>query len=1276
MKKTLVLSAIMLFFLFSAFADGWRKGEKEIKVFLNSAADYTLLTDLKLNGDIYSSKGIGIMYATPNELIRLEKTGLSYEILKDDLNLYYKDFWGNREAYHTYEEIIELADSLADNFPEICEKYIFGSSVQGRQLAALKISDNVGIDEPEPEVMFDGGIHGDEIGCSENVIRFARHLCLSYNTDVTITELINTREIWLYLMVNPDGRVSMSRYNANGVDLNRDWGYMWDGWGNSTGAYSQIESKALRDCMYNNQFVVHTNFHSGTEFISCPWSYRPQQCPDFDHIIQLAGVYSSTSGYTNLTYGQGCTGLYPLNGCSKDSYYGIMGSVSWAMEISHDKQPPVSQLLYYYSINVPAMLAMIEYSGFGVKGIVTDANTGGPVAAAVFVNDYFPTYSDPTAGDYHKYVLPGTYSITVVANGYQTKTLSNIVVTNNSSTTTDFELTPEDGQYIYKISSSRIPDNNHDDEGNTPGIIRAPDNINYSIGKNGWVVCDMQFSILDGPGNDIIVFEGDTSPEGYTCYASESMDGPWHELGDGEGTFEFDLVNGGIFQAQFFKIKDDGDGSAGGDNAGFDLDAIAALNQIPGVYLSLMDYYVDDAAGNGNGKIDPGETVDIIVTLRNNGNQIAEGVTGAIEVNPSEYTIVSQTANFGNLGQYESGEGTFTVTASTSIPIGQMTEIILNASANAGSYTNSFTMNFCVGQKPVLIVDFDENQNSAPAIQNAVTSAGFSSDLVTSIPADVNIYASVFVCLGIYSSNYVLSSSEGQILADYLDNGGMLYMEGGDTWYFDSQTAVHPMFNIDPEADGTSDLGTINGISGSFTEGMSFNYSGENHWIDHIGPIAPAFLILENQSPNYGCGVAYDAGDYKTIGTSFEFGGLDDSESTKDELMLKYLEFFGLTPIQEITQTIPLNTGYQFISSRIEIEDPDMLIVLADILNENLDFVRNSEGIMLRTIGPNWVNGIGDWISTEGYLFKMFGAETLEITGLQMDPLSPIALSAGYQFVSFLPEEAIDALFAFDGILSDNLDYIRNSQGEMLRKIGPNWVNGIGNANPGEGYLIKMFADDELIYNIPVKSTLSSIDSKIINHFIFEGGNAADPVFTIYIEGLEIGDEVAVFDNNKMVGASVIVSENVLDNSVPVFSTLNSGQGYLEGNEISIKVWNSTSGEIIKPDFTFETKYKTYSENVYPSEDGKYSIAKIIKSSSVSINEILIYPNPTNDIINISSVNQINEINLLNFLGQSIKNFIVSSKHCKFDISDFKNGVYFLKIETPEGIIIKKIILQ
>ena len=707
MKKFFLL--LILIFVTISISHAWRNTEMEVRVFYNNQSELAELAELHLNGDVYPN-GEALLFVIPSELEKIKSTGLRYKIEREDLNEFSRNFWKSmdptREAYHTYAEIVALADSLATTFPDICEKHMFGTSVQGRELGALKISDNVSLDENEAEVMFDGGIHGDEVGCAENCIRFARDLCRDYGTDPDITYLVDNREIWIYYMVNPDGRVADSRYNANGVDLNRDSGYMWDGWGGSSGAFSQVESKALRDATYGRQFVVHTTYHSGTEYISCPWSYRADQCPDFGHIIQLAGVYSSTSTYPNLAYGQGCTGMYPINGSTKDTNYGATGSISWSIEISYNKHPSTGEIQLYYQRNVPAMLAMIEYSGYGLEGVVTDVNTGDPVTAAVFINDYFPSYTDPAVGDYHKYVLPGTYDITIVANGYETQTITGVTVTANSSTATDFQLTPQDGQFAHRICSSRIPDNNTADEGDTPGVIGAPDDRNYSIGRNGWVVVDMQYPIQDGPGNDIKIYEGDASAEGYTCFVGEFIDGPWYSLGTASGTTEFDISVTGLVEAQFVKIVDDGDGVQTTPDAGFDLDAVEALEQISGVYIALIGYEIDDSTGNGNGMIDPGETVDISVSLRNNGDATANDLAGIFS-STSPYVVFDiDTVDFGNLEPNQTSTGIFTATFNSSTPIGETVQLVLDVSANSGAYTNAFEIFVVVG---LIFEDFETN---------------------------------------------------------------------------------------------------------------------------------------------------------------------------------------------------------------------------------------------------------------------------------------------------------------------------------------------------------------------------------------------------------------------------------------------------------------------------------------------------------------------------------------------------------------------------------------
>ena len=73
----------------------------------------------------------------------------------------------------------------------------------------------------------------------------------------------------------------------------------------------------------------------------------------------------------------------------------------------------------------------------------------------------------------------------------------------------------------------------------------------------------------------------------------------------------------------------------------------------------------------------------------------------------------------------------------------------------------------------------------------------------------------------------------------------------------------------------------------------------------------------------------------------------------------------------------------------------------------------------------------------------------------------------------------MDALIAFETIIGDNLDFIRNSTGQMIQKIGPNWVNGIGETMPGEGYLVKMNAEDILVYP---ETTVNLITNKTSRH--------------------------------------------------------------------------------------------------------------------------------------------------------------------------------------------------
>jgi len=162
-------------------------------------------------------------------------------------------------------------------------------------------------------------------------------------------------------------------------------------------------------------------------------------------------------------------------------------------------------------------------------------------------------------------------------------------------------------------------------------------------------------------------------------------------------------------------------------------------------------------------------------------------------------------------------------------------------------------------------------------------------------------------------------------------------------------------------------------------------------------------------------------------------------------------------------QIYTLKMGYQFVSSRLIQENADMLDVLENNLNDYLSFVRNTAGQTLTKIGSNWVNNIGDWVISEGYLFKMNNDDELIITGLPACPQTPINLSEGYQMISYLQQHPNNALELFEEVL-ENLDFIRNTNGDMLRKIGPEWINSIGEIKPDEAILVKMLANDILTF--------------------------------------------------------------------------------------------------------------------------------------------------------------------------------------------------------------------
>ncbi len=193
--------------------------------------------------------------------------------------------------------------------------------------------------------------------------------------------------------------------------------------------------------------------------------------------------------------------------------------------------------------------------------------------------------------------------------------------------------------------------------------------------------------------------------------------------------------------------------------------------------------------------------------------------------------------------------------------------------------------------------------------------SGILTDTLSLIP-DLNAFQRIWVCLGVFPFNFVLADADAIRLLDFLTDGvggEFLYLEGGDTWFFDPATPVHPLFQINGLSDGAAggNLTTVvgTGSAGCDLTGINLVYTGENNFIDRIAPLAGAEVIQSNTSAPFDVAIFNDAGTHRTIGASFELGGFFDGASTRADLIGAYLGCFGGSFVPPVGSLVCIEAG-------------------------------------------------------------------------------------------------------------------------------------------------------------------------------------------------------------------------------------------------------------------------------------------------------------------------------------------------------------------------------
>ncbi|MCB0804342.1 MAG: hypothetical protein KDC05_01010 [Bacteroidales bacterium] len=443
-----------------------KNGEVYFKFIIDS---YKQLPDITKVVSVDNVEGNTVFaYANEKELTVFESLGLSFDLLPhpnegfdppmaDFEQIKNVDAW---DFYPTYDAYVSMMHQFENDYPSLCKVDTIGLSVNGRALLVARISDNVGVDEAEPEFLYTSTIHGDEATGYVLMLRLIDSLLSAYGSDPRVTNLVNNMDIFINPLANPDGTYNggnntlsgATRYNANSYDLNRNFPDVVEGLHPNT----QPETYRFMEFAESRHFVMAANFHGGTEVFNYPWDHKHDLCADDDWWQYVGHEYADTaqahspSNYMN-GYDDGITNgadWYVIDGGRQDYMNFFHQCREVTIEISDTKLIPASQLEAHWEYNRRSLLNYMEQCLYGVRGIVTDAVSGQPVRAEVYVGsheidgDSSWVYSDGTTGNYHRLLNAGAYNIRFSAPCYEEKVMYGITVQNHNTTVVNVQLNP------------------------------------------------------------------------------------------------------------------------------------------------------------------------------------------------------------------------------------------------------------------------------------------------------------------------------------------------------------------------------------------------------------------------------------------------------------------------------------------------------------------------------------------------------------------------------------------------------------------------------------------------------------------------------------------------------------------------------------------------------------------------------------------------------------------------------------------------------------------
>ncbi|MFT6000310.1 MAG: putative deacylase [Neolewinella sp.] len=335
--------------------------------------------------------------------------------------------------YPNYPEYVALMQQFAEQHPDRCVLEHWGDLPSGRQILALRITDNAPTASGRPQVLFTAAMHGDETAGYWLLLRLAEYLLTEESTG-----LLAEVDVFINPLANPDGAFHRSnnsldgatRGNAAGVDLNRNYPDPDDG-PHPDGFEYQPETNIFIQVARDHSFDLALNLHGGAEVFNYPWDTYQNRHPDTEWWRRISRDFASraqTASRRNSYFQDRHNGItnghdwYPIAGSRQDymNYYHRCREAT--LEVSNRKQFPAARLPQLWSFVSPAIMGYLSEARYGLHGFVLDRASGRSVGAQVTVpghdKDNSDIYASAAHGNFHRYLAEGEYQVLFSAPGY------------------------------------------------------------------------------------------------------------------------------------------------------------------------------------------------------------------------------------------------------------------------------------------------------------------------------------------------------------------------------------------------------------------------------------------------------------------------------------------------------------------------------------------------------------------------------------------------------------------------------------------------------------------------------------------------------------------------------------------------------------------------------------------------------------------------------------------------------------------------------------------